>query len=530
MSARPTAVVLAILLAGSADLAAQTRIRNQIPVTHFTPAGPPPVGAAPQGFTAASAGTYGAFAQLTWAAAPNAASFEVSRSLITDPACCNATSGPLPATATSWGDPGLFRPGSYLYTLAATYTDGSVGKSAFSLVVMSGVAPTPLKVDDLGRGHVQITWNLNTFGANAIMISGPGVAGGYGVPGTKLVVGGGPIDLHLPAGTHTWKVATAYDNTKLPFPLATTYATSTAFGKTYVVPAPESEWATASQTITIRSGHYRIAIERFKAIEPAAEDLLRGDGRGNEVYMLAQVNEYRYWGRQAGAGMVSSTLLRTPTFGDVQNYPNRVRAGSASATGGIQANDEYPAPVQLISQLKPPTSNNLPFLLWEGDLTEIDGAVIIAPTIWEADGDERLLPAFAAYQASTAGNIQYLNDVRPFLPWYGSGGLNLWRPLKCPQVASGPRFFVPPANSTGGDEPVDFQNRQGYCQTYAVINWSLAESYAGTAANPAAEVEIAMDGTPPWGKYQLVLRIEKVTPAGAGAVVAPVWKTRKAVP
>ena len=39
-----------------------------------------------------------------------------------------------------------------------------------------------------------------------------------------------------------------------------------------------------------------------------------------------------------------------------------------------------------------------------------------------------------------------------------------------------------------------------------------------------------MDGTPPWGTYQLVLRIEKVTPAGAGAVVAPVWKTRKAVP
>ena len=528
MSARPTAVVVAVLLAGTASLAAQARVRSTATLPRLSQAGPPPVGPAPQGFNVASAGTYGAFAQLTWTAAPNAASFEVSRSLITDPACCNATSGPLPANATSWGDAGLFRPGSYLYTLAATYTDGSVGKSAFSLVVLSGVAPTPLKADDLGRGHVKITWNLNTLGANAIMITGPGVAGGYGVQGTKLVVGGGPIDLHLPAGTHTWKVATAYDNTKLPFPLATTSATSMAFGRTYVVPAPESEWATVSQTITIRSGRYRIAIERFKAIEPAAEDALRSDGRGNEIYILAQVNEYRRWGRQAGTGMVSSRLLRTPTFGDVQNYPNRIRAGSVSPTGGLQANDEYPAPVQLISQLQPPTTNNLPFLLWEGDLTEIDGAVVIAPSIWEADEDERLLPVFAAYQAATAANIQYLNDVQPFLPWNGSGGQSFWRPLKCPQVASGPRFFMLPAKGTGGDEPVDLQNRQGYCQAYAVINWSLAEAYTGTAANPAAEVEIPMDGTPPWGRYKVVLRIEKVTPAGA--VVAPLRATRKSVP
>jgi hypothetical protein len=450
----------------------------------------------------------------------------VTRGKIDDPTCCNATSGALPATATSWGDAGLYRPGSYLYTLTVNYADGSVGQGGFTLGVQHGVAPTPLRVEDVAPGRVRITWNLNVYNVNAIKISGPGVAGGYGVPGEKLVVGGGPIDLALPAGTHTWKIATAYDVTKLPMPLPINYGTSSAFGTNYVAPAPPSEWAEVSHTVNLRSERFRISIERFQAVAAAAEDAVRSDGRGNEVYVLTQVNEYRHWGRPAGSGPVSAKLLRTPTFGDVQNYPSRIRAGSSSPSGGIQANDEYPAAVQLISQLQPATTTNLPFLLWEGELTEIDGAVILSPSIWEADEDERLVPHFAAFQAATAANLQYLNDLYPFMPWHPSGALDLWRPIRCPRTASGPSYFAIPQIGGWGDEPVDLADRQGYCQTYLAINWRMASSY--TSVNPAAVVEVPFDGTAPWGRYKLFLRIEKV--AQAPAMVAPVRTLRRSVP
>jgi hypothetical protein len=38
--------------------------------------------------------------------------------------------------------------------------------------------------------------------------------------------------------------------------------------------------------------------------------------------------------------------------------------------------DQYPAPVELISQLQPATVSNPPYLLWEGELTEIGGVVV----------------------------------------------------------------------------------------------------------------------------------------------------------
>ncbi len=498
-------ITLAVLVVAATGLPGQTRIRS-LSVPTLKTLGGPQVGPAPQGIGFASPATYGVFARLTWNAAPNVSSYLVSRGKMDDPACCNATSGLIPGNATSWDDAGLYRPGPYQYTLQANYADGSVGTTGIGLTVLSGVAPTPITVEDVvgSPGKVRITWNLNLYGVNAIKISGPGVAGGYGVQGEKLVPGGGPIDLFLPAGTHSWKVATAYDVTKLPFPLATNYGTTTAYGTTYVVPAPQSEWATVSHTVNIRSNRFRISLERFEAIATAGEDFLRGDGRGNEVYILTQVNEYRYWGR-SGNTLASTRMLRTPTFGDVHNYPGRVRAGSASPTGGIQAKDEYPAAVQLVSQLQPPTTANLPFHLWEGDLTEIDGALILSPSIWEADEDERLVPYYQTFQLGIANNLQYTNTLNPFMPW--RAGTNLWRPVRCPSMASGTSRFVIPQLSGWGDEPVDMVDRQSYCPTFVVINWSLAHSY--TSVNPAAVVEIPLAGSPPWGQYKLYLRIER---------------------
>jgi len=41
----------------------------------------------------------------------------VSRGNRDDAICCNATSFVLPATTTTWGDAGLYKPGYYRYTV-----------------------------------------------------------------------------------------------------------------------------------------------------------------------------------------------------------------------------------------------------------------------------------------------------------------------------------------------------------------------------------------------------------------------------
>ncbi|MBM4186727.1 MAG: hypothetical protein FJ206_05375 [Gemmatimonadetes bacterium] len=463
---------------------------------------------------------------MTWPPAANVVKYSVSRGKGGDPSCCNATSGDLPATASSWQDAGLYRPGSYQFTLTAHYADGSVGAAAVNLDVRYAAAPTPITVNDVAAGKIQLKWNAATPGTSGILIQGPGVVPGYGAVGTTLVLGGGPLDLFLPAGNHSWKVAAVYDANNVPVLPATTYGSYPKYGTNYVVLAPPSEWADVSHEVKIRGDRFRISLERFEAVTLAGEDILRSDGRGNEVYIATQVNEYRRWGRPAGSGPVSQRMLKTPTFGDAHNFPGRIQAGTASPTGGINTNDSYPAPVHLISQLAAPTTGNLPFFLWEGELTEIDGAVIISPSIWESDEDNRLFQPFADFHAYTAGNLQYLNALYPFMPWYPSGAQNLWRPIRCPATASGqyPSYFTSPLGAWG-DEPVDMQERQSYCQTYVAINWRIASSY--TSVNPAAVVEIPMVGTPPWGSYKLFVRIEKLAPPPA--MVAPT-RMRRSVP
>ena len=140
------------------------------------------------------------------------------------------------------------------------------------------------------------------------------------------------------------------------------------YGTTYVVLAPPSEWAEVSPHGQFDSGRYRISLEGFKAITTTAEDPFRNDGRGDEVFITTQVSEYGPDG-----GLVSTGCSVPRPSATVQNFPGRVQAGSAGATGGIMPGDRYPAEAQLIRDLQPATTNNLPFLLWEGELSEIKG-------------------------------------------------------------------------------------------------------------------------------------------------------------
>lgn len=306
---------------------AQTVVPLRPQIAQITRA--PVVGPPPQGISIDGSGTYGIMAKIVWAPSPNAASYVVRRSMQGNSTCCNAVSPVL--TTTTWTDTGLIKAGIYMFNVQVNYRDGSVGTATVGIGA-PGVQNVAATAIDIAPGRVRLTWDPGIPGTTGFMVNGPGMGTG------RLVVGTPTETPVLAPGTYTWTIASVYG------PLG--------------VLAPGS---TVTHTVSYGTGHYRISLERFKAVVPKTEDPFRSDGRGNEVYVTTQVSQH------TGNGiMVSTRMLRTPTFGDVQNFPTRVRAGSASSTGGIMVGDEYPAAVQLVSQLRPPTVNNLPYLLWEG--------------------------------------------------------------------------------------------------------------------------------------------------------------------
>jgi hypothetical protein len=508
-----TAPLLTPAMAG-AQTTTRMRVVQEQPAAQTLealPLTPPPAGPPPQGIRFEPSGTWGIFAKLAWNPAPNAIGYVVTRAKRDDATCCNATSGSLPATTTSWADAGLFRAGYYRYTLTVNYADGSVGNGAVDMGLLQGASPTGIKVDDVGPGRVRISWDPSSVpGTCCVKIVGPGL--GAGVT-EKIVLGGGPLNLTiLPAGNYTWKLTGGYDMKNLPVQPATNYGAMTQYGTTYVVLAPPSEWAEVSHTVNYDHGRYRISLEGFKAINVTAEDPFRNDGRGDEVFITTQVSEY---GRNGG--LVSTRMLRTPTFGDVQNFPGRVQAGSAGNTGGIMPGDRYPAEATLISQLQPATTNNLPFLLWEGELSEIDNAVILSPAIWESDGGDQLWPSFANFHGLAAPGVSYRNQFNRYVPnSYGNGQdlLDSWNPLRsCPSPLSAqspPTIFVPQIGNWL-DEPIDMNQDHSYCPMYVAINAKMAREM--TSVNSAMVVEIPFKNRNTGWEYTLYVRVEKVAPA-----------------
>ena len=437
-----------------------------------------PVGAPPQGVGFDPSVTWGVIAKLVWKRAPNARSYVVNRKLSTDWTCCNASSGPI--TDTSWTDTGLLRYGAYVYTLRVNYADGSVGKAELA-IGSDGVKNPVLTARDLSPGWVRLTFDNNVKGTSGFLIGGPGM-GNEG----KTVISG-PVDIPiLKPGTYTWTIASVY--------------------KGLGILSPHTEWSRVTHTVTIRSGRYRISLERFKAINVTHDDMLQRDGKGDEVYITTQINEYKR------DGSVSSRMVRTPTFGDVNSFPARVRAGSASSLGGIVAGDEYPAPVDLVANLKPATTNDLPFLVWEGDLTELDGAVVLSPAIWESDLDDRLVPVFQNFHIGAAPSLRYRGTFGPYLP--SSFGdrrmLDTWSPKrnceKSPSPTAPPTLFEPPFG--WGDQPIDIGQDNSYCPIYVAINYEVARSL--TTVNRAMVMEIPIQSPANNWKYMLYVRVEKV--------------------
>jgi hypothetical protein len=390
---RPLSIILALAGPLNAQRAVPIKGEARLPTA---PAGPAPVNVVVGGSPTT--------AWLRWDRLSGVTGYTVSRAAGAGQPWVSLT--PSPMLAETFADPGGLDPRvSYLYKVTAVYPDGRVGSTDVVFTPPAPVNPTGFTAKDVGGGQVQLSWQP-VAGVAYYAVFGPGsVNGGARVNGatSHLVTG-------VPPGTHEWAVASYYE----PGPVATAGAS----------------WPKASLTIAppALSGRYLVTLTGLRAIQASFDDQLSRDGKGDEIYAAALVRRYD---RRNGA-LAEWYGARTLTYGDTHNFgTDRVQAGTFSPTGGIRFSDPIPNVPDPSERVGAPSTIAFPLKLWEGTLTDGQDALVISPSLWEADGTN-LAHTLWHQQMEAINNslfarpeVQYQITNQRFAPFFfGSTGIN----------------------------------------------------------------------------------------------------------
>jgi hypothetical protein len=169
--------------------------------------------------------------------------------------------------------------------------------------------------------------------------------------------------------------------------------------------APVGEVVTAPDG---RRHRYRVSIIGFTANRQTNDGLQEWDGKGDEVYILAITARF-----QSNGSLISHTLERSVLMGDVNNRPageERLQAGGLSDRGGIGNNYSFRPTRNPPTRFSKPT---LPWVVYEGELTTGFDALMVIPSIWEWDGDDRELRQFRNVYFGPVGSPRFFYDRSP---------------------------------------------------------------------------------------------------------------------
>lgn len=340
----------------------------------------------------------------------------------------------LGAAATRWDDVGLRPSTAYTYMVDAIYPDGREAYTEVPFTTPPAVNPSGFKATQTSDGKVQLSWQPIS-GASYYVVLGPGSSFG----GVKVSVLRGTPFYNVtgaPAGSQTWAVASYYDpgpnSTAAPvgpnavstpaaaFPRITLMVAAASdaqagaimralnctadvsrearnsienlgggsAGPSSQTPCPPASatapHASAPANAPAASGRYVVVANGFRVMHETFDDQLSRDGKYDEVYAAFTMFQYdRKTSRQVG-----TDLKKTLIHGEAKPGDGRVKAGTASASGGLKTGDMFPQvadPSQRYGAAL--SSSSFPFLVWQGSLTEGQDAVIILPTMWESDGN-----------------------------------------------------------------------------------------------------------------------------------------------
>ena len=299
-----------------------------------------------------------------------------------------------------------FMPPNTDYKVVLHYPGGREGSAVYTWAnpPQPGVV-TAITAQQAGPGKIHVTWKMPPgTQAARLFVSGLDPAG--------QLVHGSSVDLsNVPAGTHTVRVVSCY------------------MGRNRAEILGPAD-APATVTVQALGSNLRIVLLGVQCVHETFDDPLQLDGKHDEIFagvyvttvpplpptstaMPSNRNPHqdqggpRGWHKSARHYMdpAPGTYIRTKVMGDTNGFSDRVRAGTASDKGGIQTGDFVPS--NAITSPQPGvavTSDRFPLLLWQGSLNVADGAVVIAPALFEWDNaDDTAWNVWSSWWTSTDG-------------------------------------------------------------------------------------------------------------------------------
>jgi len=155
-------------------------------------------------------------------------------------------------------------------------------------------------------------------------------------------------------------------------------------------PTPAPAPTPAPTPAPAAGGVYRVTLTGFHVNHETYDTALETDGKGDEIRIMTTVEDIDANGRSTKP----PRTLSTPVYGDVNNFPSRVQAGSRSGKGGLRTGDSYPSGGATAPLQGAPLTDRIPMLLWQGMLQPGAGGVAIAPVAWEIDEGDVLTSLF----------------------------------------------------------------------------------------------------------------------------------------
>lgn len=415
-----------------------------------------------------------------------------------------------------------------VYRVVVHYRDGREGSLDYTYAnpPQPGVV-TNLKAEQTGPGKVKLTWNREKP-----LVNNSGVAETYQVSSPTSAVFNQRIGTNslevvsVPVGNHWVRVAMVYgDSSKM-------------------APAPKD--VAVNLDVLADRARYRITILGLECLQETKDDPLQLDGKRDEVFLgVYLATAPRLNGNQRPTPVAT---LRTKVMGDTNSYPDRIRAGTASAQGGIQTGDFVPDSTITTPKVNVQgTTDHFPLKVWEGELTDTSDLLVIAPCLFEWDSkDEAAWNRWVEWWSTPNGSVQLGDSARQSKPEYLGAHLTTTWKTEAYVDLDGYRFskYYAPSFNDKANRPINVEDqaiglttpdyfwipmgmvlthqkleKQLGAQNSIIIPWNFGDGkYGQSPVDNDSEL---------YGAYRLYFQIERlgtppppVAPTGGGAAPA----------
>ena len=251
--------------------------------------------------------------------------------------------------------------GPWTFQVTAVYADGLRGSASAQYNYPEPETPKGLKARQIGKNTVLLSWQP-VSGSSYYAVSGPPTNTAKKITATSLTQTG------VPFGNTTWQVAAMYEANG---------------GYPSSAPLPQAGSPVATTTLVVINPHYRFVAEAIRVTTETADKQFSEDGMYDEVFVASYGERITRATSTSGGAMERQPFQLSAVHGDVNvnMQLRRVKAGTASASGGIRAGDVV-TPVMTEQTI---TQGPTAFILWDGELIPGQHDLILHPTIWEVD-------------------------------------------------------------------------------------------------------------------------------------------------